>query len=183
MADPFKIPFQQLEAAIKALRPQLIHALGVEALKFIDDNFSKQGFQGVTFVPWPGRKKKEKGPLRKIMVKTGTGRRSFTQLDDVSSTTISSDSPYLKIHNEGGDINIPARNSIMNFKGKPGSLKLAKVQNEGQQRRVKQIRRATIGGYTIHMPQRQMIGPSPVLTKAAQKALIKLLKDHIKTNS
>jgi phage gpG-like protein len=180
LQDPFKIPIEKLHAAIARAQPRLVHALGVEALGFIDDNFAKQAFQGAVITQWPGRKKKEKGKLRKILVKTGTLRRSFRAEDSLTHTTISTDIPYAKIHNYGGTINHPGGNAILNFRGKKGKLRLTATQTETQQRRVKQIRRASIGAHTITMPRRQFIGPSPVLTRRCKKALNRILLEEIK---
>ncbi len=79
--------------------------------------------------------------------------------------------------------NRPSRQVILNYnRAKSGSLKLAKVQTENQQRRVREIRRGTIGDHTIHMPQRQMIGPSPVLERRCETVIIKLLIPALKAS-
>lgn len=182
MQDPFKIPLKKLEQAIERAKPRLVHALGVEALKFADDNFAKQGFMGTVFTAWPGRKKKEKGALRKILVKTGTLRRSLRQEDSLNHTTITTDIPYAQTHNEGLSINIPGREQILNFDKTPknGKWRFGKVQTENQQRKIKQIRRATISGYTVKMPKRQFIGTSPILSARCRKELKRILKEEIK---
>lgn len=182
MQDPFKIPFEKLIATIQRVQPRLVHALGAEALAFIDDNFSRQAFQGTVNITWAQRKKKEKGALRKILVKTGTLRRSFRAEDGINYTTITTDVPWAKIHNEGGEIQHPGGQRILNFDRTPknGRWRFGKVQTETQQRRIKQIRRATVAGYTIHMPERRFIGNSPVLTKRCRKALTTLIQEEIK---
>lgn len=180
--DPFKIPFDQLEKALKAIKPQLVHAMGVEALAFIDDNFASESFHGATTDKWPGRKKKEKVATRRLLVKTGQLRRSFVQTDETNATIISTDDVKAKIHNEGGDIKMPGRETTLSFDRTPTNARwrFGKTQTETQQRRIKQIRRATISGYTIHMPKRQFIGNSPVLTNRVKKVIIKKLKAQIK---
>jgi phage gpG-like protein len=179
--NPFQVPLQKLELAIQRVKPQLIDAMGVEALKFIDDNFAKQGFQGETFEPWPKLKKQPKGAKRKILVDTATLRRSPKQTNSTDHTTISTDVPYAQVHNEGGDINHASRGAILNYTRKGGKLRLGKVQTESQQRKIKEIRRATIGAHITKMPKRQFMGPSPVLNRACERAIIDILKPVLNT--
>ncbi len=102
MPNPFDIPLIQLARTIVALKPQLIDEMGVEALQFIDDNFAMQGYQGRTFIKWAPRKKEDKKrPGRAILVDTATLRRSFIKTDHATGTTISTDVPYARYHNEG----------------------------------------------------------------------------------
>ena len=174
--NPLQIPLFKLGRLIVTLRPQLIDAMGVEALKFIDDNFRMQGFQGSSFQPWTPRKAKQKGASRKILVQTGQLRRSFVKIDSATGTTISTDIPYAKIHNDGGAIRHPSRSVILSFKNaKGGRLKLGKTQTENQQRKISQLRRAAVGEHSVKMPQRQMIGNSPVLTERIEKILLRIL--------
>ena len=176
--NPFKVPLEKLIVTVKLIKPQLIDAIGVEALHFIDNNFKRQGFAGETFIPWDKRKKNDK-VQRKILVLTGTLRRSFVKTDSENFTTISSDVPYAQVHNEGGIINRPSRGAILNYTGINGKLRLAKTQTEYQQRRITAQRTGTIAAGTIKMPQRQMIGKSPVLTQRCQKVLVTRIKDQL----
>jgi len=184
MPNPFDIPLMQLGRTIVALKPVLIDAIGVEALHFVDDNFVKQGFQGGTFQPWPKRAKKQKGANRALLVQTGALRRSIKKTDSASSTTISTDIIYAKIHNEGGDIRHPYREVILSFRGaKGGKLKLAKTNTEAQQRKVTQLRRSSIYNHVIKMPKRQFMPvtatDSPVLTERCTGIIIKKITEAL----
>jgi phage gpG-like protein len=99
--NPFEIPLQRIEAAIVAIKPTLIDAIGVEGLKFIDDNFRMQGYQGRSFIPWKIQQNPNKPRPHKILILNATLRRSFTKTDGPDSTTISTDIPYARVHNEG----------------------------------------------------------------------------------
>jgi len=179
--DPFKIPLERLTATIEALKPQLIDGIGVIGLKFIDDNFRMQGFQSDSLQPWPKRKVKDKGAMRAILIQTGALRRSFRKEDSADHTTLSTDIPYAKIHNEGGDIRHPYREVTLSYRGKEGSLKLAKTNTQNQQRKVTQIRRSSIYNHTTHIPQRQFIGTSPVLTQKCEGFIITTLTNTLKS--
>ena len=176
MSNPLQLPLQKLQATIQAIKPALVDAIGVEVLHFVDDNFAKQGFQGVTFEAWPKLQKPPKGKPRKILVDTGTLRRSFTKTDSEDSTTISTDVPYAKIHNEGGDIAHPSRSVVLNFKQKKGT----NAWRFAKQKRATLSRKATIGDHVTHMPKRQFIGNSPVLTARCEKVIIKILKEAVR---
>ena len=167
----------QILRTIVSVKPQLIDAIGIEATGFIDDNFAMQGFQGDTFQPWAKRKKKDKGRSRKILVDTGTLRRSFRQTNHSDHTTISTDVVYAQIHNEGGTITHRSRDVILSYRNaEGGKLRLAKTTTQSQQRQVTQLRRATIAEHTTTMPKRQFMGDSPVLQKRCEKAILKILK-------
>lgn len=172
--NPLEQPLMQIYRTIVSSKPEIIDGIGTEALKFIDDNFAKGGFQGATFVPWEKRKKREKGASRKILVQTAALRRSPKKIDYPNHTTISTDIPYAQIHNEGGTINMPSRSVILSYRGaKGGKLKLARRGTGTQQRR------ATVGAHVIRMSKRQFIGPSPVLDRACEKVILKIISSKI----
>jgi phage gpG-like protein len=179
ITDPLQLPLMQLARMVVGLKPVLIDAIGTEALHFIDDNFRLQAWQGATTVPWPKRRSKDKGAARALLVQTGTLRRSINKTDSADHTTIHTDVPYARIHNEGGDVRHPYRTVILSYKGKPGALKLAKTNTESQQRRVTTIRRSSIYNHVTKMPQRQFIGDSPILTQRCEHAIIQILKAHL----
>jgi phage gpG-like protein len=173
MENPLQLPLFKLGRLIVRLKPQLIDALGVEALKFIDDNFRMQGFQGTTLEPWPQRKGKDKGKARKILVLTGTLRRSFVQHNSADHTTISTDVPYAQVHNEGGVITRGTRTAILSHREKNGRRVFAKAKQATSQ--VK----ATTYAHSFKMPKRQFIGNSPVLTNHAITALTNIITRNL----
>lgn len=165
------------------LMPQILDVAGIEALQFIDDNFQSQGFHGTVFEPWEKRKKTDKRrPGRNVLIDSGHLRRSFRTQHAHHAVNILTDSPYAQVHNEGGTIQMPARNTILNFKKKKnGKLQLGKVRTENQQRTIRTIRRASVGAYNITMPKRQFIGYSPVLSNKVEVAVLKLFISHLKS--
>ena len=173
--NPLQLPLFKLGRLIVRLKPELIDQLGVTALKFIDDNFRLQGFQGATFQPWAPRKSKDKGKSRKILIQTSTLRRSFVQHNGADHVTISTDVPYAQIHNEGGTITRQSRNVILSHAERKGRRMFAKA---GKGKNPTQVK-ATIGAHTINMPKRQFIGNSPVLTNNAQQVIINLINTHL----
>lgn len=173
--NPFIEPYRKLQEVFAAHQAELVDAMGVEALKFVDDNFAKSGFQGGTFIPWPKRRSKEKGADRKLLVQTGTLRRSINKTDSTDHTTLHTDVVYAKIHNEGGDIRHPYRTVVLSYTGQPGALKLGKTSTQAHQREITTIRRSSVYNHTTKMPQRQFMpitaSDSPVLTAEVKKAL------------
>jgi phage gpG-like protein len=175
--NPLEKPINHMLANWQALKPVLVKKMGATALVFIDDNFRKQGFQGDTFEPWTPRQS-SKDPQRPILIGKGTAhlRRSpFISYSDAEIVIITSSLPYSRIHNEGGEIAHPEHSAILNFTGQEGKLKLGKVRTIGQQRKIKEIRRATVGAHTGVMPKRQFMGPSPVLTARLKEMIGKEL--------
>ena len=164
-----------------ASKPEIIREIGEDAIRFIADNFRAESWRGIITKKWDERQAKQKGPRRSLLVQTGTLTRSFKQHNGSNSVTISTDIPYAKAHNEGETINIPSRSVILNYRGKKGGkLALTSVRNEAQQRKVKTIRRAQTGDYSISMPERRFMGPSPVYDKMAQKTIVEIIMSKIK---
>ncbi len=179
MSNPLQ-PLTNLQHSLDAAKPALIDAMGVAALKFIDDNFAKQGFQGQTFLKWDNRKKETKRTTgKKILSGTNALRNSIKKTDGSDHTTISTDIPYAAIHNNGGVIPHPYREVILSYTGKPGKLKLAKTNTQNQQRKVTTIRRSSIYHHTTTMPQRQFIGSSSVLIAQVKQAITAQLSRSI----
>jgi phage gpG-like protein len=172
MPDIPQIPLFRMARLVVELKPVLVDAMGVEAIKFIDDNFKLQGFQGATFEKWKPLKKTPKGKARLILVKSATLRRSPKQSNGIDQTTISTDVPYAQIHNEGGEIRRSPGMGILNFTRKKGKLLLTKAGTQAQQRNVTTVRRYITPRYNIYIPRRRFMGPSPVLTKACEKVIL-----------
>ena len=101
MPNPFEVPLMQLARTIIALKPVIIDKIGVEALAFVADNFRLQGYQGRTFIPWAIQKRPDYPRPHKILVLDKHLIGSFTKTDNSEGTTISTDSPYARVHNEG----------------------------------------------------------------------------------
>lgn len=177
------LPLTLYQAArlVVALKPQIIDALGIEALHFIDDNFEDSAWHGEVTEDWPKRKKEPKGLQRKLLVDTAALRTGFAQENTGDASIITNDLPYAKIHNEGGTINMPSRAVILNYTGeKGGKLKLASVKNEEHQRKITEIRRGTRGEHKIEIPSRRFIDDSPVLDKRCINAISNIILNALK---
>jgi phage gpG-like protein len=147
-----------------------------ETLRFVDDNFRLQGWQGSTFEPW--------APIKRagtILVRTGALRRSFmTQNRGNGEVYFYNDLPYAKVHNQGfnGVVNVRSysRKNYLNAK----SSSLTRFTPSGKHR-VENVRNLTgetnIAGYTrkADIIQRQFApyegSESPVLNNAIIKEL------------
>lgn len=165
-----------------ASKPQIIREIGEDAIRFIADNFASESWRGAVTKKWDERQKKDKGPRRAILYDKGFLSRSFKQHNGTNTVTISTDIPYARAHNEGETISIPSRSVILNYRGKKGGkLALTAVRTETQQRKVKTIRRAQTGDYSISMPERRFMGPSPVYDRMAQKTIVEIIMSKIKS--
>ncbi len=90
--------------------PELVRRLPgivkVEGLRFISDNFEKEGFEDKpgSWTPW--KKKEKKGAAKKTLMgekRGGSLRRSWQQQTGISGTAVefTSQLPYAGVHNEG----------------------------------------------------------------------------------
>ena len=157
MQNPFEIPLMKIGRVIVALKPVIIDDIGVEALKFIDDNFAMQGYQGRTFIPWKIQLKPNKPRPHKILILDVILRGSFVKTDGAQGTVISTDIPYARAHNEG---------------------------DKGQHYATSRM--GTFGKtFTVNrnMPQRQFMpitgNDSPVLTARCEEVIIRRITDAI----
>ena len=115
MPNPFEIPLFRLGRTIVAIKPALVHAIGVEALVFIADNFRLQGYQGRSFIPWAIQKKPNKPRPHKILILDRILINSFKSKDWSDYTIISTDSPYAQVHNEGSSGTVFSRSRMGTF--------------------------------------------------------------------
>jgi len=182
--NPFERPLSDIEKQINAIKPQLVHNMGVTALYFINENFEKQGFQGEVFEAWDKRQD-DKDPGRPILQGKGTvhlKKSPFISHEDAERTQITSSEPYSKIHNEGGDINVPEREGYMHFDKMPehGLWRLGKIGTIKQVEHIKATIPVTIGAHVIHMPRRHFMGPSPVLNERIKEMIRRELPSAFK---
>lgn len=121
--------------------------VGVEAKRFVLNNFKQEAFIDVPVKKWRERKRREKND-RALLMKSGRLKRSFDYKTSRGRVTLySADVPYAEIHNEGGKIQ--------------GTQRVrAHTRNLGGKRvRVRSFSREM----NITIPQRQFIGKSRVL--------------------
>lgn len=139
-----------------------------ETLRFIDDNFRKQGWQGASFQPW--------APIKRpgsILVKTGALRRGTNyEMRGNGDVYFYNNLAYAKAHNEGfnGEVNVRAHTRAKYFSAKASSL--TELNGNGKHK-IKTILNKTgesqINGFTrkMNLIQRQFAptetSQSPVL--------------------
>lgn len=153
---------KELEALLKKAAREMPDKTGriveVEGLRFIKENFRRQGWQAASFQRWKRRKtldRKGRNITRYRTNRVGTKGSPNRYGRKITGRAI------LRGHNTGGD----------------------KLANSFRSRRSrKQIRFYTYKGYAAvhnegldHMPQRQFMGPSPILDRAIKK---KVKREH-----
>jgi phage gpG-like protein len=176
MPNPFQARFTSIEHKLQQTLAALPAKAGAVVVHHSLESFHDQGWTDSSLEPWsPRLSKNGKNTGRAILVQSGRLRRSIRVLTATAdSVTVGTDVPYAQIHNEGGTISHPARDTILNFTEHKGidyeihgkkSMRLAKVQTINQQRGIKAIRRATIKEHTTTMKKRQFIGNSKQQTE------------------
>ncbi|MBA3899529.1 MAG: hypothetical protein H0X62_04835 [Bacteroidetes bacterium] len=92
---------KKAQKAKNAINQTLAMKLETEALRFVDDNFNNQAWEGIAW---------EKSGDGTILVKSGDLRRGFYAEQKGSEIHIKNQIPYAKAHNEGfeGTVNVPA---------------------------------------------------------------------------
>lgn len=151
----FNKKFQKLLPEItKAISKKIPLLIESAALRFVDDNFRNQGYEGEKWKESDGT----------ILVKSGALRRGFESDVGTDQVRFTNDVKYASVHNEGfdGEVSVPEhfRNS---FKKKGAKkTKTGKVK---------------VKAYKKHMkiPQRQFAPtadkPSPTLNKIIDKVI------------
>lgn len=180
--NPLEHPLKKLAAAVAAAKGDILQKMGTMAVNFTHENFEKEAFQGAALEPWKPRAKETKKTTGKQVLTQTARLRNSTRFDVLEDgVRLYNNVEYARIHNEGGTINHPARESIMNFaRSKSGGLKLGKIQTIGQRKRIVAQAKAQIGAHTTTMPQRQFIGNSPVLNNRISPMVIKEILNEFK---
>jgi phage gpG-like protein len=152
----------ELKNASKNVLNDAPRAAGEIAVKHFKQNFRKGGFDDAAPEPWQKRKK-DPSPGRAILVKKGHLRDSIYVVKyDRNGVTIGSNSPYAKIHNEGGTINHPGGTAYF-VKGKKAIFVSNKTATRFAGMHKKLMLRTK--AHKIPMPQRKFMGESATLNK------------------
>lgn len=83
---------------------------GNTAIRFINDNFRKQGWQGSGFEAWKANKHN-----KTILVQSGHLRSATYYTTAPGQATIRNTEPYAQLHNEGGTVNVPVTDKMRKF--------------------------------------------------------------------
>jgi phage gpG-like protein len=148
---------------------------GNEALRFINENFRKQGYQGASLQPW---KKNKRGGT--ILVKSGHLRSATYFTTQPGQATVRNTLPYAAIHNEGGTID-----KTVTVKEHTRKQTTAKFGKSGRKLKGRELKgKATVRSHSrkmnLTMPRRQFAptadSPSTVLNDAVARKIEAQLK-------
>ncbi len=156
---------------------------GNVALRFVNGNFTSQGFQGTTFKKWESNRRNGT-----ILVKTGKLRAATYITSQSGQFTVKNQMPYAKLQNEGfkGNINVKAHSRNKYSKTKVGTGKFTRTGKERTRTMAMKSGENNIKSHSrkINLPQRQFIptekSPSPVLNNAILRMLAKDIKNIMK---
>ncbi len=159
--------FDEFQASLKAMAndirenaPELATEVESVGLRFVDDNFQNQSWEGD---PWPARAGNV-DPDRALLVKDGDLRSGFTSVLEPGQVRILNRIPYAKLHNEGfrGVVYRRPHKRVRLVKVGKGKKAIAKRRN------------VKGGGYRMVMPRRQFApyhgSESPTLNRQVQEA-------------
>lgn len=157
-----------MEAAVRKYANTVYPGMaGKKALRFIDDNFRNQSWEGQ---PWKKRKRGDSG--RALLILRGILRRGNRMQAMPGAVKIFNDVAYAKAHNEGfrGSVNIHAHNRRLFRKYKTSSIATRRTANKKQyagDSNVKDHERM------MNIPRRQFMPtaarPSATLNKEIQR--------------
>lgn len=113
------MPNHQLEKKLEHARRKILiyekkwpTLAGGQALKFVDSNFSAQGWRGNTLIPWKRTKSGKANKLghkrQGILINTGRLRRGNRMQTGTQQVRIYNNVKYARLHNEGfkGVVNV-----------------------------------------------------------------------------
>jgi hypothetical protein len=191
-----KFNFDTMKVKLEKSRRDLLVLLSNQAQNYFSDSFKKQGFNGEKWKevqrrnsdinPKTGKQysaylyPKKKGLQRRtspILVGAGYKHRGGVLRRAVSNMARTAeinndklrmivDLPYAKIQNEGGIINMPARQSIIHFNtNKKGQTRFSTVK------KARFAQKVNVGTHQIKIDKREFVGQTQELTNK-QKELI-----------
>ena len=161
----------------KAVFPSMA---GKKALRFIDDNFRKQSWEGV---PWKKRRGGKRNKGRALLIDRGILRRGNNFKAGDGTTKVYNYVKYAKAHNNGfnGTVAIPAHNRRLFGKFKVSSVKTKKTSTKKLQRGTASVK---AHNRKMRLPRRQFMPtaerPSPTLNRTIEREvklqMLKILK-------
>jgi phage gpG-like protein len=167
-----------LKTVIQRYNKFLVELPAIVADEIIDwvlDNFDRESFDGR---PWQERK--DRDGSRKLLVKSGRGRRSIRVSRRTAKTVeITTDLDYMMAHNDGAEITTRITPRMRRFfwamhykfeAGPDGNLRIPEDQVKWKWLALKK------GPIVFRMPQRQFIGPSEELDKRIKESIESELK-------
>ncbi|MFT3750952.1 MAG: hypothetical protein QM768_21745 [Agriterribacter sp.] len=179
---------QQFKAELTKKQQELKRYVNVEfpkragniSLRFINDNFRAQGWQGATLQPW-----KENARKGTILIRKGKLRRGTKYTTSPGVTRVYNDVPYAAAHNRGfnGTVTIKAhqRRNYVGIKQATGRLTKAGKLQMRTVHGVRSISQVKAHTRKMNIPKRQFmpenITDSPVLYNAVRGEIEGTLKN------
>ena len=154
--------------------------VGVTAVVFFKENFTRKGFVDGTLVKWKARKVYLKKSGRGILMKTGALRRSIRIIQaSANKVTVGTMLVYAQIHNEGGTIiQKPTFKQRIYFSYLSDEAFAAGNKSLGNM----YAAMSTAKKLTIVIPQRQFIGNSEGLNKRIARQITARLTEILYPN-
>lgn len=170
-----------MPANFKAFKKRLPRFVGVLAVNFFKENFTRQGFAHQPFIKWKERKvylKKEKSQ-RSTLIKTSALRRSIRIIQtSQNKVQVGTMLPYAQIHNEGGTIvQKPTFKQRIYFSYLAESAYMSGDTSLGNMYSAF----STAKKLTIKIPKRQFIGNSQTLNNNIAEQIEARLKQILLT--
>lgn len=150
-----KVNLNRLKKKYKQTVENLPKKLGATAVRYVHDNFRKQGYDDQGVKRWPKRKSR-KHAGRAVLIKSGALRRDIrVRRTTKTYAVVGTSFKYAKIHNTGGTINHPGGTPyFIDDDGKPVYVSRLVAKNyEAKTGRKMQVTRP----HKINMPQRQFM--------------------------
>lgn len=175
--------YDKLKSEVKQAILRLPLIVGNEAVNWVKDSFTLQGWRGAGFQAWKAvRNQKRNGAA--ILIRSGRLRRSIRIVKfNATSVAIGSDVPYAEAHNRGfsGVVDVQAHNRNRFGKAKASSLK-------SKRRKTITYLAGTseVSGHTrnMNLPRRQFaptdMRDSPVFVNDMESAIKKELSPFFK---
>ncbi len=156
---------------------------GAQILRFIDNNFRQQGWNGAVFEKWLANKR---GGT--ILVQKGILRRSFRQSYAPGEVRTFTDIPYAAVHNRGfkGTVNVKGHTRNQFTQSEIGTGKYEKNGKEYTKKIHTISGTSEVKGHTrqMNIPKRQFMpessSDSPTLVADIRKAIINDIKTIFK---
>ncbi len=161
-----------LRAMAAKLKRDVVSYSAVTGLNFYLSSFQKQGFTDRSFEPWQTRKNDQR-PGSALLVKSAGLRNSLKTVERSMQRIIwGTNSPYGKIHNEGGVISVAITPKMRKY-----FWFMYRATNEG---RFKAMALTKKDRLTITIPKRQFIGHSETLMQDLDGWLVKEIEQRFK---
>jgi phage gpG-like protein len=161
---------RQMAQAMQATARKLPRMLGTEIVRYSNQRFTEQGWDGK---PWKDRKNplSKKNGGRAILIKSGRLRRGIRMTSvSFTSVTVGVNLPYAAAHNNGfkGIENVRAHQRKIKYKSQFTDLSNTDGTGKRGKKRVRtQVYQTDVKAHSrnMRMPQRQFLGDSPYLRR------------------